>query len=545
MNHIKFVIFIVISLTLASCTPTDTITNVPCNDVVKLIDAINAANQTPALDIIVLAPGCTYQLTSVDNTTEGNNGLPVITSQIVINGNGATITRSVNEPRFRIFHVAAAIMTTPGNLTLYDVTLSNGHAHGVGSSSFESYGGAILNFGHMEINNTLITANTSEGWAGAIYNEGSMEIKKSTISYNDSLSLREGIMNSYEGVMTISDSTISENGVGGGSDAIWNSGNLEILNSTISGNGGWGIDNDNPGQLSLEFVTIANNWGGVNASSGSVTIRNTLIGPHPVWGACLFANNINTQGVNMDTDGSCNVTTVSPNSLQLGPLADNGGPTKTHALLAGSLAIDSATGSCPATDQRGTHRPKGAACDVGAYEFVESFLGPAPTDPPATAPPPTEPPAEGPRCDLFDMEKMSLVSFDVPKGSTKFSLYVKNTEGWLGIEVLPPFDDGEEWIYTAFLGDTEAIECSSQGYAGRLYCDFDMPFHTLNSSQVLKVFVNLCVPHIFIHERVSIFAPFETSPAPGPGCRSDFSKAACEAAGGTYTCVVTCSCVCL
>ena len=53
----------------------------------------------------------------------------------------------------------------------------------------------------------------------------------------------------------------------------------------------------------------------------------------------------------------------------LGPLADNGGPTLTHALLAGSPAIDAAdTAVCPATDQRGVARD--AACDVGAFEFV-------------------------------------------------------------------------------------------------------------------------------------------------------------------------------
>ena len=53
----------------------------------------------------------------------------------------------------------------------------------------------------------------------------------------------------------------------------------------------------------------------------------------------------------------------------LGSLADNGGPTLTHALLAGSPAIDAADAAvCPATDQRGVTRPQGAGCDVGAYE---------------------------------------------------------------------------------------------------------------------------------------------------------------------------------
>jgi len=76
----------------------------------------------------------------------------------------------------------------------------------------------------------------------------------------------------------------------------------------------------------------------------------------------------------MDTDGSCNITTVSPNSLKLGPLADNGGPTQTHVLGQGSVAIDAAAGSCLTNDQRGVHRPQGADCDVGAYEYEGPFV---------------------------------------------------------------------------------------------------------------------------------------------------------------------------
>jgi hypothetical protein len=48
---------------------------------------------------------------------------------------------------------------------------------------------------------------------------------------------------------------------------------------------------------------------------------------------------------------------------------DNGGPTQTRALAAGSAAID-AGGACTATDQRGVARPAGASCDSGAYEFA-------------------------------------------------------------------------------------------------------------------------------------------------------------------------------
>ena len=59
---------------------------------------------------------------------------------------------------------------------------------------------------------------------------------------------------------------------------------------------------------------------------------------------------------------------VNANPL-LGPLQDNGGPTKTHALLEGSPAIDAGdNASCPATDQRGVARLQRAACDIGSYE---------------------------------------------------------------------------------------------------------------------------------------------------------------------------------
>jgi hypothetical protein len=65
---------------------------------------------------------------------------------------------------------------------------------------------------------------------------------------------------------------------------------------------------------------------------------------------------------------SCTGVGSTANPL-LGPLANNGGETDTHALLAGSPAIDAGTApGCPATDQRGLPRPIGAACDSGAFE---------------------------------------------------------------------------------------------------------------------------------------------------------------------------------
>ena len=78
-------------------------------------------------------------------------------------------------------------------------------------------------------------------------------------------------------------------------------------------------------------------------------------------------------GGNVISDGSCNPESDDQSNTDplLGPLADNGGPTLTHALLAGSPAIDTALpGACPATDQLGTVRPQGLGCDVGAFELI-------------------------------------------------------------------------------------------------------------------------------------------------------------------------------
>jgi hypothetical protein len=75
--------------------------------------------------------------------------------------------------------------------------------------------------------------------------------------------------------------------------------------------------------------------------------------------------------------GGNQVGNVSPNTGPidplLGPLANNGGPTSTRALLPGSPAIDAASsGDCPGRDQRGTLRPQGSACDIGSYERESS-----------------------------------------------------------------------------------------------------------------------------------------------------------------------------
>ena len=368
MKKIIVLVLLALALLLSACTY-----DVAC-DPLDLIDKINKANQTPSSDTLELAQGCIYELSWIEDMTNGNNGLPVIGTDMIINGNGATIQRAENSDHFRIFQVGSK-----SNLSLNDLTIRKGYADGDENNYQSDRGGAILNFGFLTVNSSLITDNYA-GFVGGIVNAGTANINRTTISHNNADSLTNGILNLGEGVMEIQNSTISENGLITFGDIILNIGTLNIVNSTISGNSG-GIDNDSdstgPGLLNLEYVTFSENSAAIGSASGTITIRNTLFGPHG-YQACNVSTTLIKLGVNIDTDGSCNVTTVSPNSLKLGPLFNNGGKTRTHKLGQGSAAIDAATGQCPVNDQRGVHRPQNAACDVGSFENDDPVLQKAP-----------------------------------------------------------------------------------------------------------------------------------------------------------------------
>ncbi|HUR94834.1 MAG TPA: choice-of-anchor Q domain-containing protein, partial [Gemmatimonadales bacterium] len=135
----------------------------------------------------------------------------------------------------------------------------------------------------------------------------------------------------------------------------------------------------------VAFNTARTDGGGILVDGGSdftaVQLENALVagnsapsGPDLLGsvGARFSLIGNGTGGDVANTDGN-QVGNVAPNTgsidPRLGPLADNGGPTRTLALLAGSPAIDAASSDgCPGRDQRDVTRPQGAACDVGSYE---------------------------------------------------------------------------------------------------------------------------------------------------------------------------------
>jgi hypothetical protein len=134
------------------------------------------------------------------------------------------------------------------------------------------------------------------------------------------------------------------NGGGGGSGFGGVDGTCNLINCTLASNGGiaglggGGGGGNPPGTPGASGVA----WGGTTCSA----LANTLIAWNTPAGGDTFPD------------------------PKLGPLADNGGPTLTMALLPGSPAIDAGnTSLAPATDQRGFSRPAGRAADIGAFEY--------------------------------------------------------------------------------------------------------------------------------------------------------------------------------
>jgi len=255
--------------------------------------------------------------------------------------------------------------------------------------------GGVLNNGSLTLDHVAVTQNTmttngGDFWqgGGGIYNSATLNLIDSSVSNNQAGWSGGGIYSFFNSTTNIIRSTISSNvsnDVGGGIRSL---GNMTITNSTISGNTstGWhgGAIFHTDGNMEILNSTIANNKGPSYAPSAifngsfggpapTLTLTNTIISGNE-WYACdhwTGANTLISGGNNLIQDDTCNPVAsdkISVNPL-LGALADNGGPTWTHALLAGSPAIDAGNDTaCSATDQRGIARPQGAHCDIGSYE---------------------------------------------------------------------------------------------------------------------------------------------------------------------------------
>ncbi|NJM48527.1 MAG: DUF4347 domain-containing protein [Alkalinema sp. RU_4_3] len=278
-------------------------------------------------------------------------------------------------------------ISNSGTLTLRNVTVRNNLANGTSAD-----GGGISNrtAASLTIENSTIENNTSGDDGGGISNSGTLTILNSTISGNTATSASSttsgggGLLNTLSGTATITNSTFSGNtALNGG--AIRNDGVLTLVNNTITQNTASGA----VGGLLNSFDTTT------FVPIGRATLKNTIIAgnidstPTPLNIIDLVggSNSFTDQGNNLlgaaDTSNSpFSLTTLKGTTAaildpKLDVLANNGGKTKTHAILAGSSAIDAGTATgAPGSDQRGATR--NGPTDIGAFEF-NSIVNALPT----------------------------------------------------------------------------------------------------------------------------------------------------------------------
>lgn len=305
--------------------------DIPCTE-----NALRAAIEAATLDEITLPDECRITLT-ID--------LPSVTKAFVINGNGAVIDGSGEH---RAFRVGAG-----GELTVSSLTLQNGSGR-LGGALYVEDGTAILDAVIFRSN----AAFAGYGGGAVLVSGGMVTIASSVFADNTSVQTG-GAVAVFGGAVDITNSTFSGNGAISG-------GALAILG----------------GQVTLTSSTLADNraerGGGLyQAYAGTVTVSQSIIA-----GNNADANDdvyqvggLASDGYNLfsDTEFGTNMTFAASDIFT--PVPGIGGFTGTaHGLLVSSAALDAVPAAvCAAeADQRGTERPQGENCDIGAVEMVLS-----------------------------------------------------------------------------------------------------------------------------------------------------------------------------
>jgi uncharacterized repeat protein (TIGR01451 family) len=322
-------------------------------------------------------------------TTNANSGQGSLRQAIIDACSGATI-------RFDMTQVVSPITLTSAELLLdKNLTIAGPGANLLtvmrstagGTPDFRIFAiipGKAVNISGLTVNNGKTT-----GDGAGINNQGTLSLLNCAVTINQTSASGGGIANDG-GTLVITESTISGNTgtvAGGG---IANGGTLTLINSTISGNTGDGLSNSNIANLTNDTFSD-NSVRGVSSNGGATTnVRNTIVANTP-GGVGDVSGAFVSQGNNLvgKSDGSTGFgvgdqvgTVASPLSALLAVLGNNGGPTQTHALLAGSPALDAGDNTAAVnagltTDQRGTGFARivdgpdvdtTATVDIGAFE---------------------------------------------------------------------------------------------------------------------------------------------------------------------------------
>jgi beta-glucanase (GH16 family) len=334
----------------------------------------------------------TFDPSLAGGTISLTSGQLLVNRNMTIDGSAAPGLTVSGSNLSRVFQITAGSTAGFNDLTIAD---------GAGAP----WGGGILNYGTLNLDYVTVTNNTESSpvpgsanpfdlGGGGIYNGdgATLNMANSTVS-NNSTNVHPGggIYGYFNSSINLTNSTVSGNVSGDVAGGLRTLGDATIINSTITGNtssawhGGAMFSTD--GTVTILNSTIVGN----NAPGGTtgglmvatfgapvlVTVQNSIVADNSSYGCQIEGNPaqavLTSLGGNLFTDGSCapiaGDVIVASGTAGYDTLADNGGPTLTHALLPGSPAIDTAeTAACPATDQRGIVRD--AACDIGSYEFV-------------------------------------------------------------------------------------------------------------------------------------------------------------------------------
>ncbi len=381
------------------------LTGVSCSTITLTSGAINAVVD----DLTINGPGASVLTVDAGSASGVINhygtGTIAIDGLTIINGHIAGYD----------YHGGACVLSA-GNISVSNSNVSNCYSY-----TAHAYGGALCAVGSVTLDQSTLSGNTSKGhsyyyyyvgygWyiiggaarGGAAYAGGAFTITNSSISHNTSysprLSVGGGLFTRASGDV-ISGSTIDNNfaGLGGGVQFLGHlSGEpygVTIVNSTISGNtaqvSAGGVGSYRMSYLALHNSTVTDNHaeycGGAYVYYGNADLQSTIIGGNTsvysqnqfgLYSAAdfdVFYSDATVSGGHdaiMTSNAPLPADTITADPMLL-PLADNGGPTLTHALDPASVVIDK--GSNPDNlddDQRGQGFPRvfGPAPDIGAYE---------------------------------------------------------------------------------------------------------------------------------------------------------------------------------
>jgi parallel beta-helix repeat protein len=365
-----------------------TVTNVNDAGNGSLRQAILNANSVAGPDTIVFDPA----VFATPQTISLTSGELLVSQDVAITGPGAGLLTVRRDPAaasdFRVFDFnfpAGGPGATLSGITIRGGRAANGGAVGVFGATQESVtiqdavitgnfasglgGGLYVGIPTLTLRNTTVSGNTAATSAGGIAAVGNMDVENSTVSGNTATAQLGGgiLLSSSNSGWTIRNSTVTGNTAGssgGGISVPINGGSaLSIQNSTIAVNTANGTGSGQGGG----GIAVAAGAGMVVAITSTIVADNAAASGLDVLGPVTANFSLIQNPVGSTISGGNNLF-ADP---RLGSLADNGGPTQTMALLAGSPAINA--GSNPAslaTDQRGPGFPRvaGTAPDIGAFE---------------------------------------------------------------------------------------------------------------------------------------------------------------------------------